>query len=573
MPPPPRNSAHVPAERPVLPLPDAARSGASGTPAELPDPGLRQEGLASNDAGEFVLPGAGVVAAGTFRQGVRTVSFEGAGTVHFQSLKAAGTTPTAASRARSPVGVERSLLVDGISVRERLVVGRDASGAVLEWSAGAPTDLTLRLRVEPGRPRDASGPRIRWRTASGSALVAGEDGTGAAVALVAAPGGEWQAALDGGAAPDDSALSLRLAARLEPGRALRVALGAGSDPEAACRSAEALLDIGARAAVWAAAARRILRDRLSIRVDGSGVGASVEWAKLHLDAWALGRGAPGADAVPIALAGLAAGDGDPARTILASPDGAGSAASDYLRLFSRFLAWTGDAAFASRAWQQVRDAAKRGPEGGAEAWQAVLSELADAADTLGQRSFAAELRRRPTRLGTSAAAGPHPRSERRGLPGRSGRPGPPGRESDERWADGAAPSSATDAAKLVSAVVEDVLGAEPDAPRGRLTLRPRLPEAWERVAVERLRIGDCDVALRYERDGDLHRLRLEQTGGAVPMRVVFEPELPGTRLLEASVDGRPADLGTRPAGSRTAVPVQLVLDHERTVELTMARGD
>jgi hypothetical protein len=39
------------------------------------------------------------------------------------------------------------------------------------------------------------------------------------------------------------------------------------------------------------------------------------------------------------------------------------------------------------------------------------------------------------------------------------------------------------------------------------------------------------------------------------------------------VDGQPAELHARAAGDRTTVPLQLVLDHERTVVLNMTASD
>ena len=72
------------------------------------------------------------------------------------------------------------------------------------------------------------------------------------------------------------------------------------------------------------------------------------------------------------------------------------------------------------------------------------------------------------------------------------------------------------------------------------------------------------------RDGDRHAFRLEQEEGAVPVTVVFEPMLPAPRLAAARVDGVDAELDSRPHGERMLVPVQIVLDAERVVELDVA---
>jgi hypothetical protein len=118
----------------------------------------------------------------------------------------------------------------------------------------------------------------------------------------------------------------------------------------------------------------------------------------------------------------------------------------------------------------------------------------------------------------------------------------------------------------IAPLVHGMLGAEPDAPKGRLRLRPQLPDAWDRLEVRNLRMGEASVRLRWERDGSTQTFVLEQEEGPVPIRLVVEPVLPG-RLVGARIDGQPARLEPRPFGERVVVPVQLVLDHERVVRL------
>src|SRR5690606_41653971 len=67
--------------------------------------------------------------------------------------------------------------------------------------------------------------------------------------------------------------------------------------------------------------------------------------------------------------------------------------------------------------------------------------------------------------------------------------------------------------------------------------------------------------------GGAHAVRLDQEEGAVPVRVIFEPALPGRRLLAASVDSQPAELDARPFLGRVRVPLQVVLDHVRSIDL------
>lgn len=143
--------------------------------------------------------------------------------------------------------------------------------------------------------------------------------------------------------------------------------------------------------------------------------------------------------------------------------------------------------------------------------------------------------------------------------------------TDERLA-GVCPDQAWSAAMAVAPLVYGLLGVEPDAPKGRLTLRPRIPGAWTHLEVRGLRLGDGDVSLHYRREGTRHTFRMEQEQGSVPFTLILEPALPGERLLAARVDDEPAELDARHAGGRVRVPVQLVLDRERTVELVVDAG-
>lgn len=135
----------------------------------------------------------------------------------------------------------------------------------------------------------------------------------------------------------------------------------------------------------------------------------------------------------------------------------------------------------------------------------------------------------------------------------------------ERRAAGVCPDQAWSTAMAVSPLVYGLLGAEPDAVKGRLRLRPQIPESWDRFEIRNLRMGTASVRLRYERTGTLHTFAVEQEEGAIPIRLILEPALPG-QLVGARVDGEPARLEPRPFGERVLAPVQLVLDHERVVE-------
>jgi hypothetical protein len=79
-------------------------------------------------------------------------------------------------------------------------------------------------------------------------------------------------------------------------------------------------------------------------------------------------------------------------------------------------------------------------------------------------------------------------------------------------------------------------------------------------------MGESSIRLRFERNGSVHTFRIEQEEGAVPVRLILEPALPA-QFLSARVDGTLAQLDPRPFGQRVLAPLQLVLDHERVVEI------
>jgi hypothetical protein len=127
-----------------------------------------------------------------------------------------------------------------------------------------------------------------------------------------------------------------------------------------------------------------------------------------------------------------------------------------------------------------------------------------------------------------------------------------------------------DAAGAILALAHGVLGLQPDAPRHRLWVRPRLPTAWTVLAVREIEAGEDSIALRVEREdragGGVLRVRMEQEAGPLPVTVLLEPYVPG-RLEAARVDGQSASLAEAVVGGGCRVAAQLVLDHSRTLEL------
>lgn len=120
-------------------------------------------------------------------------------------------------------------------------------------------------------------------------------------------------------------------------------------------------------------------------------------------------------------------------------------------------------------------------------------------------------------------------------------------------------------ANIIEEFVFETLGYQPDAEKGRLRLRPKLPSTWSFANVQNIRVGDALVDLRYEHNERVTRYQIEQVSGAMPVRLIFEPVLtvPFSRVL---IDGNDAQLNIAVSGSEIIAPVQIMLDAPRVVE-------
>ncbi len=503
----------------------------------------------------------------------------------------------------TPLGAERRLTMDGRPVTERIVASRDAPVVWMEWTADQATALELEWTVavrDPGPVPLAwrDGGRVFWLAPDPAVGAGGAPGAGAGPRS-AAGAGPWAAFIFSAepgplhaAGGDDGGVRLRARVAVPGGDGLRLAMvlaRAGDD-------GDRLFRIAGRTAVAlrarAGAADRLLKEGLRVTGSDPALGPALDRDRIDLTLrpaepvgpWtAPGLAAHGLDR-------LAAGDFDGARTILdflldrVDDDGAAArgvgprftgrddpaAGTATLRLLARWLAWTGDLAAAGQRWP----AALRLVEAGAARGTAAR-ELAVVAEELGDRRTAEALK----------AAG-----ESEGQPAGEGRPGAgsrgsdgPGRGPGTRSGPGPGPGPGD----VVRRVVHGVLGAEPDAPRGRLVLRPRL--AGDRLEVRGLAVGPAAVGVVYRRERNRHRLEVRQEQGGPPLQLVLEPELIGGRVTAVRVDGEPAELdvvqvpwdgedgnapgaGLATSDRRWRVPVQLVLDRPRTLDVDVAPG-
>jgi hypothetical protein len=135
---------------------------------------------------------------------------------------------------------------------------------------------------------------------------------------------------------------------------------------------------------------------------------------------------------------------------------------------------------------------------------------------------------------------------------------------DEARAAGVCPDQAWSTAMAVAPFVYGLLGVEPDAVRRRLRLAPQIPEDWQQMRVERLRVGAARIALDYARDGGVHRFRLSASEGG--FGVTFEPALPSPAAA-VRVNGQPVPATAEPFGERYCVRLDLPLHEPVTVEV------
>lgn len=492
---------------------------------------------------------------------------------------------TATSSVLTPVGLERRLRVGDHGVLERIVVPRSDPVCFFEWVPESDFPVTLSWRV-PTRDRrearadergaEAVGPRWRprWRTTDRALAVA--SGSDRALYILSLEPEHFevsgQPASSAGPMDPPGSGALRVTARLAPaGRPVRLAVVplAANDDEAR------ILRVTGRTHVVVparqAAAHRVMRQGLAVDAPDAALGEALAWARLRLDGWSVPAGPEGSPLsdrdVRLVLAALVGGDPGPARAVLAAPapghtrDDIGAAdAARHLIVAGRYLACTGDLPGVQTAWKGLRaraerclEAASAGPASGLV--PAALRAMAVTAEEAGDGELTDRLRaaagERP-----ESAVGPH-------IPIILG--------TGEGAGD--VPDVLLRSAALIESVVHGLLGADPDATRGRLVLRPRLPATWTRFSVRNLAVGEAGVGMTYDRTDAVHRFTLRQASGGAPVRVIFEPELEGARLASARVDGEPAELDAVAAEGRIRAPVQVVLDHERRVEVEIARSD
>lgn len=219
------------------------------------------------------------------------------------------------------------------------------------------------------------------------------------------------------------------------------------------------------------------------------------------------------------------------------------AAPELPLLAARYTAWTADLHTVAAAWATIRASAetllRTHSDAPSPLFAMTCTELQRTATDIGDPAFAAVLHRRAT-----APAQPVPTLA--------------ARDADDDVV----------AADVILDFVHGTLGIEPDATRNRLRIRPAPDAADAGMDVRNIRFGDGAVNLRGSCDrhdsGVRYAWRVSQDAGAIPLTVLLEPTITGN-VTGCTVDGRPASLSPRPENGGTAVPVQLLLDDERSL--------
>lgn len=132
---------------------------------------------------------------------------------------------------------------------------------------------------------------------------------------------------------------------------------------------------------------------------------------------------------------------------------------------------------------------------------------------------------------------------------------------------GVCADQAWSAAMVLAPLVLGLLGVEPDAPAGRLTLAPQLPERWSWLDVTSLRCGDTAYDVRLRRTADALLVQLHRTAG--PSQWITVAPWCAAVPVAVSVD----DVALKPeasgwgSGVRAAVSFQAGTEHEVRFQL------
>lgn len=128
---------------------------------------------------------------------------------------------------------------------------------------------------------------------------------------------------------------------------------------------------------------------------------------------------------------------------------------------------------------------------------------------------------------------------------------------------------------LVTPLLRGLIGFEPDAPRGQVTLSPQLPPSWDRVRARHLRVGSAELALSIRRtrtDAGTEVVSVvEGTGG--PLDVLYRHAVPaGATEVRVTVDGRAVQVALEMQRSDAVLPLELRVEGTTEVRVSWSGG-
>ena len=445
----------------------------------------------------------------------------------------------------------------GGTLLETVLVPERLPGVVVQWT-GAAGAAGVRLEVE--LPRAATrvhvdGPRLRWAGSS-------DDGGGVWVLASTGARPEWTL-LD-----DDPESGVVRAGAVIP-------VSAGESSTLVMSGVAAGTRLPSLTALAAVAAHR-LRDSLEpddapglrLHTGVADLDDGVAWARALLRGLLAGSGESVRLRLPssadLAGGGLAAAELEFARAALSSDSGV----LDDPGAYALWVGWTGEGG----PLLDVKDALRGRLD---SATPAIRKRVADAAEAVGEEAWAAELRR-PVSTGSGRALP----TLSKAAPPTIADPAADAPDSGGVWeavrlalAELRSKGPSGDpvvAADALGGLVHGVLGAEPDAAYGRLTLRPEFPDHWTAFEASGLALADARLEVSWTREAGRHRFRLRQTAGGAPITWILEPRLRGGGLIGAYVDGEPAELEAPREGPYVRPRIQLPAERERLVDLEVS---
>lgn len=128
-----------------------------------------------------------------------------------------------------------------------------------------------------------------------------------------------------------------------------------------------------------------------------------------------------------------------------------------------------------------------------------------------------------------------------------------------------APRRTLHAARLLRSWIEGRLGVDPDARYGRLALDLDLRGGPKTLEVDHIGVGDARVGLSCRLTEGTRRFHLFQTGGRVPLNLVFRVRVPLPAPLEVRMADEVVELPVEPLEGGSGVSLQFPLDPERRI--------